>query len=202
MPTGYTEIISTKPEVTFEEFALRCARAFGALIMLRDESIDASLPQKIEATDYHLRKGAEAEKWLATVREMSPDECERQAARQFEKADVDWRKSEAERKALGERYRAMIAKVMAWNPPTPDHQGLKQFMLQQLRESLEWDAKSYPELRPKRLSGADWLSEEMAKARRDIAYHAEEYQSEVKRAADRNEWLQKLRQSLVEWERP
>jgi hypothetical protein len=198
MPTGYTEVISRNPSITFEQFALRCARAFGALITLRDESIEAPLPQKIEVEDYHLKKVSEAKKWLAKVAEMEDDELERHAAAAFEKADTEWRKSEADRKALGERYKAMIKKTMAWKPPTSEHFGLKQFMLQQLQESLEWDAKSYPELRPKRLSGAEWLSEEMAKAQRDIDYHSKEYAAEVKRASQRNEWLQQLRASLAD----
>lgn len=42
MPTGYTADI--KDGITFRDFALRCARAFGATIMQRDE--DISIPPR------------------------------------------------------------------------------------------------------------------------------------------------------------
>jgi len=35
MPTGYTNCI--KDGVTFEQFVWKCARAMGALVMMRDE---------------------------------------------------------------------------------------------------------------------------------------------------------------------
>ena len=34
-----------------------------------------------------------------------------------------------------ERYETMLAEVEAWQPPTPDHEELKRFMADQLRES-------------------------------------------------------------------
>lgn len=38
MPSGYTSII-TNEKCTFEDFAWGCARAFGPLIMQRDDSL-------------------------------------------------------------------------------------------------------------------------------------------------------------------
>lgn len=32
----------------------------------------------------------------------------------------------------------MRAKVEAWNAPSPDHEGLKKFMLEQIDSSLDW----------------------------------------------------------------
>ena len=37
MPTGYTLDLYNGKDITFEEFVLKCARAFGALIDMRDE---------------------------------------------------------------------------------------------------------------------------------------------------------------------
>lgn len=39
MPTGYTSPLYEGKEISFEQFALRCARNFGALVMMRDELI-------------------------------------------------------------------------------------------------------------------------------------------------------------------
>lgn len=51
MPTGYTANI--KNGITFEEFALDCARNFGALIIMRDEPKDAPIPEQFEASKHH-----------------------------------------------------------------------------------------------------------------------------------------------------
>lgn len=63
MATGYTYELIDKPETTFEAFALRCSRAFGALIEMREESADAPIPTEIKPSTYHLDalRKAEAE---------------------------------------------------------------------------------------------------------------------------------------------
>ena len=53
MPTGYTAMLTEEKEITFEDFALKCARAFGALIEMRDESLDAKIPEEFKVTEYH-----------------------------------------------------------------------------------------------------------------------------------------------------
>ena len=73
MPTGYTAAI--KDGISFNEYALSCARAFGALIMMRDEPADAPIPDEFKPSDYHFKKIEEAKAELARLRAMSPDEA-------------------------------------------------------------------------------------------------------------------------------
>ena len=40
MPTGYTAGIADGTITNFEQYALRCIRAFGATMHLRDESLE------------------------------------------------------------------------------------------------------------------------------------------------------------------
>ena len=58
MPTGFT--CDIKDGITFERFALNCARAFGALINMRDDSLDAEIPDEIKPSDHHVKALAEA----------------------------------------------------------------------------------------------------------------------------------------------
>lgn len=44
MPTGYTAAI--KYGITFKEFALDCARNFGACISMRDEPRETPIPDE------------------------------------------------------------------------------------------------------------------------------------------------------------
>ena len=59
MPTGYTAELMEKGE-PFNRFVMRCARAFGALIDLRDAQMDAPIPEKFEPSDYHVKALAKA----------------------------------------------------------------------------------------------------------------------------------------------
>ena len=54
MPTGYTSKI--KDDITFEQYAMGCARAFDALIDMRDEASDALIPEELTPSNYHEQK--------------------------------------------------------------------------------------------------------------------------------------------------
>jgi hypothetical protein len=58
MPTGYTAKLMEEGQ-SFPEFAMRCARNFGALIMMRDESLDVPIPEQFEPSDYYRKKLSE-----------------------------------------------------------------------------------------------------------------------------------------------
>lgn len=40
MPTGYTAIIEERADLSFRDFALRCARGMCACVMQRDDPMD------------------------------------------------------------------------------------------------------------------------------------------------------------------
>ncbi len=63
MPTGYTADIAKG--ITFQQYAWSCARAFGALVMMRDEPSDAPIPEAFTPSDYHVKALAEARAKLA-----------------------------------------------------------------------------------------------------------------------------------------
>ncbi|MBS3155164.1 hypothetical protein J4404_01555, partial [Candidatus Woesearchaeota archaeon] len=75
MPTGYTYIIGEK-DITFKEFALRCARGFGALVEMRDDSLEARIPNKFYPCSYHKEQIGEAQKQLDRVQNMSLKEVQ------------------------------------------------------------------------------------------------------------------------------
>ena len=127
MPTGYTAIIEDKPGLTLREFALRCARG----IMQRDDDMNDP-PKAPEPSDYHLKAGKAAESRLRELRGLST-----KAARALFDAEVariraDNTKHQADANAKKERYTSMRAKVVAWQPPTAQHEGLQRFMLEQI----------------------------------------------------------------------
>lgn len=195
MPTGYTVDVQSGKVTEFRDFALQCARAFGALVTMRDGPVDAPIPERFAPSDYHTKAIALAKADLADVGTWTPDRADFEAMRTYEREHQAWERREAEKGQQRARYEAMLAKVNAWTPPTPDHAGLKEFMAKQLSDSIPWDcAESKP---PEILRGAIYREKRLAEARRDLDYHIREDAKEQARAAERTEWIRALRASLA-----
>lgn len=199
MPSGYTsDLYEGKPQ-TFEQFVLSCARAFGALIMMRDEPWDATIPEKFEPSDYHDRALAEAEQRLERVVSMSQDDLAAELRTEGLKRHRMIRESQVKARAVRERCEAMLAEVEAWTPPTSDHDGLKKFMREQLEETIRFDGDerdyySLYALLPD--DPREYRQQQIEKAKRDIAYHTDERRKEIERTESRNAWVAALRESL------
>lgn len=195
MPTGYTSELYDGKEQSFHEFVLSCARNFGALIEMRDEPLDAPIPDAFTPSDYHVTALAKAQAEYDRLIGMSDDEATVEANRLADEWDAKLADQEATRVARKARYEAMLSDVQAWRPPTSEHKGLKDFMIEQLTESIRFDCSTYEYPSPTR-DGGDWRYEALAKARRDIEYHTVEHAKDVFRAAERTAWVRALRESL------
>lgn len=196
MPTGYTECVQSGKVTEFSDFALRCARAFGALIELRDEPMDVPLPKAFGASSYHSKELQAAKERLEKLQSMTAAEAERACVKAHEKALRAHHEYEAEKRAQKARYEAMLAKAKEWKPPTKDHDGLKKFMVEQLSESISFDCNhSSPE--PKRVNWSIWLADEIRGAERNVKYHTEHQAKDEERANGNTEWLNQLRQSVA-----
>ncbi|MBI2035513.1 MAG: hypothetical protein HYT12_02415 [Candidatus Liptonbacteria bacterium] len=195
MPTGYTADLNDGKQVTFSEFAMKCARAFGALIEMRDDSLDAPIPDEFRPSNYHLDAIETAKKRLAEVEKWSNARAEREAKKAFDDEVRSSKKYGEKNEKTGRAYIAMLKQAGKWVPPTKDHEGLKSFMIDQLAESVEFDCLHTPTM-PQRLSGKQYRTQLVKNARRDIAYHTKEHNAEVRRARERSEWVRELRHSL------
>lgn len=195
MSTGLTASLYEGKQVSFQEFVMRCARAFSSLIDMRDESLDAMIPDEFQPSDYHSDAIEMAKKRLAKVEKWSDERADREAKKVY---DREVRSSEEDVKKsarIAQNYMAMLKQVGKWDPPTKNHDSLKKFMIEQLVESIESDC-SYALAMPWRLSGKQYRSRLIKNARWDIAYHTKEYEKEVLSAREKTEWVRALRHSL------
>lgn len=195
MPTGYTADLNEGKQVTFQDFTLKCARAFGALIEMRDEPFGAPIPDEFRPSNYHLDAIEVAKKRLAEVQKWSDGRAESEAKRSFDKTIRSSQKDGEKDRETGRSYIAMLKKVGKWVPPTKDHENLKSFMIDQLAGSIEFDCLHTP-IMPQRLSGKQYRAQLLKDARRDIAYHKKEYEKEIERSREKTNWVRALRQSL------
>ena len=194
MPTGYTHKI--KDGQTFEAFVLGCARAFGALVTMRDEPADAVIPEKFEVSDYHEKEIAKAKQRAAEIESMSFDDVLKACEAEHIAALASWQKRKAEDTDLYNKYNAMLAEVLNWEPPTPDHVKLKEFMVEQLQTSRKFDCGLEWDKEPKAFMPSEWIARELAAVRRNIEYHSEAHAKEIARVESRNKWISALRESL------
>jgi hypothetical protein len=200
MPTGYTAVLNER-DTTFQEFALRCARAFGALVHMRDDKLDAELREDVVSPFYEERL-KEAKSNLATFSMLSVDVA--QKLMYDEKLVQHKRALEriAELNVVKGRYEQMRQEVEDWVVPTSEHKALKSFMLDQLDMcKSDYDISYYEESAnapayPTEGEAFKWLNEQIKKHSSDVAYYGKQYSEEVERVSKRNEWVKQLQESL------
>lgn len=195
MPTGYTAQLMEKGQ-DFRSFVLTCARAMGACVMQRDDPMDEP-PQKQPPSDYSSNALKEAIKELARLRAMNGDDqynfgSDRRVA-EINRCAEYFQKLRNENRRLDET----MDQVVAWTPPTPEHAGLKAFMIQQItisRNDLSYTEKSLREAADKPAS--TFYEEAIRKGEQSIEFHRKEQAKELDRTNSRNEWIEQLYKSL------
>lgn len=194
MPTGYTCHVVDGKITEFPEFALSCARAFGALISMRDEPMDAPIPDEFKPSSYNETRLAESRAKLAELNAMTAEQVAERCAAAYAEARASHDKYEADCAEQDRRLDAMLIKVEAWMPPTAGHVEMKKFMIEQLTISKRGSYRPTP---PLKMEPTDWHRDQIERAMKGIEYHAGEHAKEIERAKGRTEWLQQLRSSLV-----
>lgn len=200
MATGYTYPIYEGQEMTFEQFMLRCARNFGALIHMQEDPLDAPIPDEIlPEDDFYLEEIKETEKELANFLANRPtlEELEERYAKYAEEKRNEILKENERRQVVKERYIAMLDKVKAWNPPTKDHENLKKFAIDQLEVSIEFDCKDYSSPIKEK---DEWIEFEMnldKYLQKVLDCQKIEHEKEVQSAKSKTEWIQVLKKSLI-----
>lgn len=193
MPTGYTAGVEDGTVSDLRTFVLQCARAMGACVMQREDSVGV-LPKLQTVSTYHREALEAATAKLKEAQGLSVEEGGRRADAEHVRACTSFEESRTRSQNIAYRYSDMTRQVKGWTPPTAEHAGLKQFMLDQLEESQRYSG--HQSERPKALSGEAWLLRERAKAAEDIAYHTTKYAEEVERIEGANAWISALYASL------
>jgi len=194
MPSGYTANIYDGKDVSFKDFALSCARAFGACIHQRDDNANdkPKLREKDNNDSYHIRRLNEAKKWIKPTNAEFDAYVVKQTAYYNEQID--------KQNKLKIRYENMLKQAKNWNPPSSEHEGLKRFMIEQLNNSMEFDCSfDYYEQeleKLKNLTYEEYVKDMRDSNKRDIKYHTEELKKDADRDDKANKWITDLYKSL------
>jgi hypothetical protein len=133
MPTGYTyKIVDGQ---SFEEFALGCARAFGACIEMKDDPADMEIPV-FEVDDYEYDKLDEAQQELDKWVNMSYEDKVKYIDSSYERSKKSVLNSISTARKEQKAYDNMLAQVITWPCPTAKHIKYKEFMIEQIEISM------------------------------------------------------------------
>ena len=204
MPTGYTADI--EKGISFKEYATKCLRNFGATINLREEPWDTPITKETicgSGDMSHYNKELEdAKQKLERFNRLTEEQ---------KRIDFENEKSEKinryngyiqEKLELKKKYLQMLEKVKLFQPPTDDHVALKNFMENQIHDSIEWDCKLnfYYEVIEKANNKTfeDYLREKEESLLEDIEFREKVIRDNTDRNDSRWEWIEKALKSIDE----
>ena len=201
MPTGYTAGILDGTTKDFNQFAKHCSRAY--IMHLRDEPMDSEY-KKREVSDYHIKEIEKAKAELKQADSLSDEELIIQEKNRL----IDSKKYHLDReeKIKNDKIKleSFLEKAKSYIPPTEKHQGIADFMIEQIEKTIEFDCNSsyhIDELKTidskiEKVNADDIRSEMKVKATKDIAYHTKEHEADVKRCREHNQWYEDFIKNL------
>lgn len=198
MPTGYTSDIAK--DISFPQFVMQCSRAFGALLDLRDSSSDTPIPEKLVVADFYAKSAEETKQeviaWHSLSYLQKVELVSKNAAEELNRLTetIDGNRD------LETKYRKMLNQVYNWKHPSEDHKGLKDFMIKQIQESIDFDCNNsyYVEKINEigSMSDYDRVKNHEDSLHRRNAIAIESLDKETKRVSRNNTWIEVLRESL------
>lgn len=162
------------------------------------------LPETLESKfneAYHLDKIKDTEEELKMLRGMTRAAL----VRKLEELNSNAKKSNEgalkQTEAIVARFDARILEVEAWEPPIPEHQSLKDYMLKELKEGRDIKAQMV-ETYKRWLAEADeetpesFLARELSYNEQRLIRLKEELEKGREQAAKTTHWLQELNRSV------
>ncbi len=196
MPTGYTAGIIDGTTKTFQDFAKQCMRQFGALIHMRDENMDKEY-EPSELSNYHNEQLQKAKESLQRAEKLTDFELIEMREKELKKDKKYLIKRIKETKIVRIKLDNFLEKAKLFTPPTEEHEGIANFMVEQLESTINHDGetKYYDErltdvyLQLKNINANTTRFSLIENANKDIKYHLKGKREDFKRCYDSNKWV-------------
>jgi hypothetical protein len=200
--SSYTDPFRTR-DVSFPEFARRCARAMGGFIRQRDEPMDSPL-RATEVNEYYHVRVRVAQQHLQDAMRMSDANIRATMLSEYDSAVQTYNDQCRAVAEIRARYEAMLAYVRAWTPPTVDHEPLREFMIRQLEESIEFDCRlkdppQEPDVTDTGVS--DRKTHIVAWAQEDLAHVEAAHERAIAKHQATRGYIEALEASLADYEK-
>ena len=200
MPTGYTAGVMDGTITEFKDYAFQCARAFGALVMQRDDPLTPNIPV-LKVDDYYSAAVREAEEEVKQISSMTSKQIETEFLKSKARDIKYHTKGIKDQEKTRERYLKMLEEAKKFVAPTDEHVSYRDFLISQLEESLNWDCRSnyHQEQLAKtkrKKSAKSWHREGLAEAKYRLKYAKKSLKEEIERVKSRNDWLSQLKKAV------
>ena len=193
MSTSYTEDLH-KRDVSLREFALHCAKItsdFSAQLENDAKEVQPLVPSQFLSNRLATMKNRLL--YLQTSIQTSNAEPIRNECDLYNRTQLEyWQEQCRIHETVANRYYKLLGEVDKWVPPTPVHEFLRKFMLQQ----LESDRPGPLPTKPIVVTFEEYLQRELDSASEDIRWYQDKIDLETKRIGWANDWLNLLYQSL------
>ena len=202
MPTGYTVYIKNRDITIGKEFLKLCTRNFGIAIDIRDESLSVPTPTHFEPNSYYKEAYDKAVEVRNKYRKMTFDEAKQKMIENYNERIASSKEYLKDCKSEDEKYKKVRDEVAKWNPPTSEHEGLKNFALEQIDMSMNTSYCKYLEDDINRqLDVSDeavfaYMNEINEQCEKDVERAYRRWQEDLKRADEKNMWMQQFLDSL------
>ncbi len=203
MPTGYTAGILDGKITTFPQFAKQCMRAFGATIHMRDDDMDAEITPRTPS-DYHIKEIERANQLLKDAEILSDKVIVENRKKELEKDKEYHLKAIAKKKIDAKKMNNILKDVKKWQPPTSDHIGIKDFMIDQIEKTIDFDCKidyhdkALIKIKTEQLNinASEIRKQIIEQAKENLVYHNAENLKQVQVCEQSNKWVTDLLGSL------
>lgn len=202
MPTRYTSYIKDGKITSGKEFLKLCTRAFGVAIDLKYESLDVPTPNHFEPHSYYEKAYKDSLVSREKAYNMTLEEIKEDIISKYNDNKGRAEKILEEYKDEDKNYLKVREEVEKWTPPTPEHENLKKFCLEQIDMSLnttlyEWCEKDIN----KELDTSDDTIKKYIDILRDNADKKlkrayKNWQEELRIAEEKNLWMKQFLDSL------
>ena len=203
MPTGYTAGILDGRINTFEEFAKACAKAFGGMSHMRhSETTDEYIPDKIN--DYYTDSIDKCNRKLVELANKSNEDLENEALVEYNDDKEHNLKQIVRVNNDREKLTKFLQSAKDYIPPTEDHEDIKNFMIQQLTDTIVSDCNTeYHDQQLirnhqliKDLPNRNLRLEKLEVINTSLGYNIKRFKDETTRIDENNEWVRVLFKSI------
>lgn len=199
MPTGYTYSVQNGEVTELKNFILTCAKEFGAFIHMRDDGLSPDIKYR-EVGEYYLRRLENTKREFEEFKLLSDEEIQKQLDESYERRIKEQKEGLKRFDEQKQRYLDMIDKVKEWIPPTEDHIKLKEFALEQLNSSLEFDCSDSSRncylQEPFKDTVEEYRVYKIKSYLKDLEYYSKSYRDELESVEKANKWIRDLIESL------
>ena len=196
MATAYAADVRSGKITEFKDYAMQCARAFGALVTMRDEPSDAEIPSEFKVADWYQTDVDKANYELESFLHSDDDMLLAKKQEQFEKAMQNNLNRIQEKRQQRKRYEDMLDKAKQYIPPSADHKEFAKFMISQIEESIEFYCSEHYCNPPKAESLEQYKDRMLKLLTANLEYSQKSLKEETDRVNSRNQWVSQLRESL------